>query len=108
MSATLDGARVASLLDGARVVESQGRAFPVETRWTPREPDVRIEEAMAEAILKALRSEPGSVLAFLPGQRETVWERNCVAIGLSSGTSCEVFAAVTRRLPRRGWEPVPT
>ena len=32
MSATLDGARVAALLNGAPVVESEGRAFRVETR----------------------------------------------------------------------------
>src|SRR5881398_3479318 len=31
MSATIDGARVAALLGNAPVVESQGRAFPVET-----------------------------------------------------------------------------
>ena len=32
MSATLDGARVAKLLDGAPVIESLGRAFPVDVR----------------------------------------------------------------------------
>ncbi|HZY22232.1 MAG TPA: DEAD/DEAH box helicase, partial [Beijerinckiaceae bacterium] len=32
MSATLDGARVARLLGNAPVIESEGRAFPVETR----------------------------------------------------------------------------
>src|SRR4029077_10277261 len=33
MSATLDGARVARLLDDAPAVTSEGRAFPVETRY---------------------------------------------------------------------------
>src|SRR3954469_1036065 len=33
MSATLDGARVASLLGDAPIIESQGRMFPVETRY---------------------------------------------------------------------------
>src|SRR5512143_582553 len=33
MSATLDGARVGALLGNARVIESEGRAFPVETRY---------------------------------------------------------------------------
>ena len=70
MSATLDGARVAALLAGAPVVESRGRAFPVETCHRDRDPNVRIEDAMTEAILRALRAEPGSVLAFLPGQAE--------------------------------------
>ena len=37
MSATLDGARVAALLGDAPVVESEGRAFPVETRYLGRD-----------------------------------------------------------------------
>jgi len=70
MSATLDGARVASLMGGAPVVESAGRAFPVELRHRERPADLRIEEAMAAACRRALAEETGSVLAFLPGQGE--------------------------------------
>ncbi len=36
MSATLDAAPVAALLDDAPVVTVEGRAFPVETRWLDR------------------------------------------------------------------------
>src|SRR5919107_1913156 len=70
MSATLDGARVARLLGDAPVVESQGRAFPVETRYLGRDPARRIEDEVADAVLRALRAEPGSLLVFLPGQGE--------------------------------------
>lgn len=70
MSATLDGARIASLMGDAPVIESQGRAFPVEIRHQPRDPAERIEDAMAQAILSAHRDEEGSILAFLPGQAE--------------------------------------
>ena len=70
MSATIDGARVARLLGGAPVIESAGRAFPVETRYVPPDPLQRLEEQMAGAILTALREEEGSILAFLPGQAE--------------------------------------
>ncbi len=70
MSATIDGARVATLLDGAPVVESQGRSFPVDVRYEERPAGEAIEDAMARAIRAALADEPGSVLAFLPGQRE--------------------------------------
>ena len=70
MSATLDGARVAKLLGDAPVVESEGRAFPVETRYLGRKADARIEPQMADAIATALRAEAGSVLAFLPGAAE--------------------------------------
>ncbi|MER9595520.1 ATP-dependent helicase HrpB [Mesorhizobium sp. M0244] len=70
MSATLDGARVAKLLSGAPVIESAGRAFPVDIRYDERQAGIAIEDAMAKAIRSALAGEEGSVLAFLPGQRE--------------------------------------
>jgi ATP-dependent helicase HrpB len=70
MSATLDGARVAALLGGAPVIASEGRAFPVETRYLGRDPRQPIERQVADAAASALRGEPGSVLAFLPGGAE--------------------------------------
>jgi ATP-dependent helicase HrpB len=70
MSATLDGARVARLLDEAPVIESQGRAFPVETRYRGRDPLKRIEDQVTDAVLLALNEQPGSLLVFLPGQGE--------------------------------------
>ncbi|WP_425351644.1 ATP-dependent helicase HrpB [Mesorhizobium helmanticense] len=70
MSATLDGARVARLLSAAPVIESEGRAFPVDVRYDERPAGIAIEDAMAKAIRSALAEESGSVLAFLPGQRE--------------------------------------
>ena len=70
MSATLDGARVARLLGDAPVIESAGRAFPVDIRYQPRRPDEPIEDAVARTIRETLAGEAGSVLAFLPGQRE--------------------------------------
>ena len=70
MSATLDGARVASLLGDAQIIESAGRSYPVEIRHRERPANMRIEDAMAAACRDVLAEEPGSVLAFLPGQRE--------------------------------------
>ena len=70
MSATLDGARVARLLDEAPLVTSEGRAFPVETRYLGRDVNRRLEDEVVDAVLKALREEHGSLLVFLPGARE--------------------------------------
>jgi ATP-dependent helicase HrpB len=70
MSATLDGARVAKLLGDAAVIESQGRAFPVETRYRGRDPLKRIEDQVTDAVLQALNEQSGSLLVFLPGQGE--------------------------------------
>jgi len=70
MSATLDGAAVARLLDDAPVIESVGRAFPVETKYLGRDDRLRLEERVAKAVERALAEETGSLLVFLPGQGE--------------------------------------
>ncbi len=83
MSATLDGAKVAALLGGAPVIESEGRTYPVTTRHIAPDANQRIEEAIISAILMAMREEPGSALVFLPGQAEI----RRVAEGLSGRTA---------------------
>ena len=68
MSATLDTGAVARAID-APVIESEGRMYPVETRYLGKS-DERIEDRMPKVIRQAMREEAGSVLAFLPGARE--------------------------------------
>ena len=70
MSATIDGGRVARLMDDAPVITCEGRSFPVGTRYLGRSPQARLEDQMTAAIGQALSEEPGSILAFLPGQAE--------------------------------------
>ncbi|MDB5447053.1 MAG: helicase, partial [Phenylobacterium sp.] len=70
MSATLDGAAVGRLLGGAPLVESQGRAFPVQTRYLGRDERLRLEDQAVRAVERALAEETGSLLVFLPGQGE--------------------------------------
>lgn len=69
MSATLDGARFATLLGGAPVVESAGRSWPLSLVHLGRGQE-RIEDAVAAAVRQALREAEGGVLAFLPGVAE--------------------------------------
>ena len=70
MSATLDGGRIAQSLSGAPLIESEGRAFPVETRYLGRDPRTPIERQVADAVTRALRADNGSLLVFLPGAAE--------------------------------------
>jgi ATP-dependent helicase HrpB len=70
MSATLDGAAVSSLLGDAPIITSEGRAFPVETRWVSRRDNQRIEGAVTAVIDRALRDDEGDILVFLPGAAE--------------------------------------
>ena len=70
MSATIDGARIAAHLTDAPVIASEGRAFPVETRYLGRDPGRPIGPQVVDAVLRALRAELGSLLVFLPGAAE--------------------------------------
>ncbi len=75
MSATIDGTRFARLLGGegearAPVIESEGKDYPLRIEWLGSRPELRIDEAMAGAILAAWRAEEGDLLAFLPGVGE--------------------------------------
>src|SRR5207247_1533916 len=70
LAARAAAARMAAPLGEALVIESVGRAFAVETRYLGRDPRAAIEREVAEAVVRALRAERGSVLAFLPGAAE--------------------------------------
>ncbi|MBR1131396.1 ATP-dependent helicase HrpB [Bradyrhizobium iriomotense] len=109
MSATLDGARVAKLLGDAPVVESEGRAFPVETRYLGRKADAPIERQMADAIASALRADSGSVLAFLPGAAEIRRTQNFLAERVQDA-SIEIvplFGALDAAVQDRAIAPAP-
>ena len=107
MSATIDGTRFASLLGDAPVIESAGKAYPLEIRWLGARPELRIEEAMTSAILTAWREQQGDVLAFLPGVgeiervRERLAEKLPSALVLPLHGQCEPAAqrAAIRRDP---------
>lgn len=72
MSATLDAAPVAQLMGDSPMLRAMGRSFPVTDQYLdkPRPKDQPLDRAMADLILQALETAPGSLLAFLPGQRE--------------------------------------
>src|SRR5271156_3715033 len=109
MSATLDGARVAKLLGDAPVVASEGRAFPVETRYLGRKADAPLERQMADAIATALRADPGSVLAFLPGAAEIRRTQNFLAerIHDASIEIVPLFGALDASVQDRAIAPPP-
>jgi ATP-dependent helicase HrpB len=109
MSATLDGARVAGLLGQAPVIASEGRAFPVETRYLGRKPDMPLERQMADAIAVALRADPGSVLAFLPGAAEIRRTQSLLAERIHDATVeiVPLFGALEASVQDRAIAPPP-
>jgi ATP-dependent helicase HrpB len=73
MSATLEAAPVAALLgadQGAPVIMSEGRQFPVETRWRPLRPGVPPALGVSHAVREVCADADGDVLVFLPGIAE--------------------------------------
>ena len=75
MSATLDVAPIAHLLGDAPIIATEGREFPVETRYlaaplAPRREPWQIESRVTAMIEAALRETEGDVLVFLPGAAE--------------------------------------
>ncbi|RAV20650.1 ATP-dependent helicase HrpB [Paenibacillus contaminans] len=70
MSATLDAEPVAGILGDAPIVLSEGKSYPVETRYLNRSVEGRLEPAVVRAVLEAQRSEQGDMLVFLPGTGE--------------------------------------
>lgn len=67
MSATLDGARLSSLLNNAPILTSEGRQHPVSIQYIPTDDQSPLHLHMARAVRKALLEQPGDILAFLPG-----------------------------------------
>ncbi|WP_171239999.1 ATP-dependent helicase HrpB [Ruegeria sp. HKCCA5491] len=85
MSATLDAEPVGRLMD-APLVTSEGRSFPVETRWLdyPLGTQARRLDALVDLVTQAERETDGGMLVFLPGE----------------GEIRRAEAALTRRLPK--------
>ena len=69
-SATLDGARVATLLGDVPVVRAKGRRFPVEVTHRDRPGRSALSTAVCEAVIELCAEGPGDVLVFLPGVAE--------------------------------------
>jgi ATP-dependent helicase HrpB len=109
MSATLDGARVAKLLGDSPVIASEGRAFPVETRYIGGRADAPLERQMADAIAMAVRADPGSVLAFLPGAAEIRRTQNLLGerIQDASVEIVPLFGALDSAVQDRAIRPAP-
>jgi len=108
MSATIDGAAIARHLGGAPVIESAGRAFPVETVYLPHPPGTRIEDVTAAAIRLALEQQEGSILVFLPGQGEIFRTAERLAGGLPPDVDlAPLYGQLDAKAQERAIQPAP-
>lgn len=70
MSATLEAQSLLSLMPDAKMVQSEGKQYPVDTFYQPISKHTSLSEQVASCALKVLASHTGSVLIFLPGARD--------------------------------------
>ncbi len=70
MSATLDMQPLERLLGSAATITSEGRSFPVATRYVARRADCSLEQQIAQVLVDAQREHAGDALCFLPGSAE--------------------------------------
>ncbi|WP_201353169.1 ATP-dependent helicase HrpB [Hydrogenimonas urashimensis] len=112
MSATLQKTSIATVLNDAPILESEGRSFPISLRHldirTPRPHPSRIAEAAARQTLHALRSEEGSVLVFLPGAAEIFKAKRLLETAIGEEiVVAPLFGAMDSQAQRAAIEPAP-
>ncbi|MFJ5483199.1 ATP-dependent helicase HrpB [Pectobacterium actinidiae] len=96
MSATLDNARLATLLPDAVCVVSEGRSYPVERCYAPLNNQERLEEGVARQVRRLLSEEAGSLLLFLPGVAKIRRVQALLENSVSSDIDlCPLYGALT-------------
>tara|TARA_R110000868_G_scaffold165328_6_gene398566 strand:+ start:146571 stop:149351 length:2781 start_codon:yes stop_codon:yes gene_type:complete len=108
MSATLDGDPIAALMGNCPLISSEGRAYPVETKYIPMRPNAWVDREMTAAIRMALREESGSILAFLPGQGEIMRVEAALKDGLDPSVMiAPLYGAMEARAQDLAIQPAP-
>ncbi|PWK41068.1 ATP-dependent helicase HrpB [Pseudomonas sp. B21-040] len=111
MSATLEGERLAGLLDDAPILRSEGRMYPVAMRWgRPFQSGEFIEPRLVQTVLEALNDETGSLLVFLPGQAEIRRVHQQLADALGDNTPvllCPLHGELDLAAQRAAIDPAP-
>lgn len=69
MSATIDTAELSALL-GSKVIQSEGRQYPVEVNYLSEADEYAIGEDTARQLIPLTKKHSGDFLVFLPGQGE--------------------------------------
>ena len=83
MSATLDSASLAQIMPQARLLQSQGKSYPVEIVYRPDPSKVPLSDKVSRLIIDVFALHQNDALVFLPGVKEiqSVSERLLVAYG---------------------------
>ena len=107
MSATLDDTRIANMLgtghNPAPIIQSKGRQYPVEIFYEPQKisharfpnPERELMNHVIQIIQQSIDKDDGSILVFLPGQKEIRNVQKLLHEKLSTATKQEKDIIIT-------------
>ncbi len=106
MSATLSAASISEQLSGVPVLKTEGRMFPVETRYVPVNAREKITEAVARTTMEAIDRHQGDALVFLPGKGEIFQTQRLLEQRLPNAVELlPLFGAMTMEQQSRVVQP---
>lgn len=108
MSATLEVSSLQVLMPQAKVLQSEGKSFPVEMFYQPLKAQQPLIEGVLAVINMAVEQQSGSILVFLPG----AWEINQLFSRLNqiAGETmhiCPLYGELNKTQQMTAIEPAP-
>ncbi len=108
MSATLELERIRAFLADAPVVESVGRQFPVSISYRPPTTPADWLNHTRRQVLRALDEHEGSLLVFLPGQKEINALRRQLEADLPASVAlAPLYGSLSLQEQQRAMAPLP-
>ncbi len=104
MSATLDMPKLSELLN-APVLESKGKQYPVEIKYTGAQDMFMMPELAAKTVQTATKEQKGDILVFLPGQGEIKKCEEILRKQLSDFSICPLFGQLPQNKQYRAIMP---
>lgn len=108
MSATLDGAKLSSLLNNAPILTSEGRQHPVSIQYISTDEQTPLHLQMARAVRKALLEQQGDILAFLPGAGEIQRTQQLLEEGPVSAVILPLYGDLSQQKQQEAILPHPS
>lgn len=107
MSATIDAEQLSGLL-GSKIIQSQGRQYPVEINYLNEVDEYAIGEDTARQIIPLTKKHDGDFLVFLPGQGEIKKAEEILRKALSEDVIVPLYGQLSPSEQNRAILPHPS
>ncbi len=99
MSATLDSVSLSTLMPQAKVLQSQGKSYPVEVQYHPDNSDAPLYLKVSRLVQRVFTQHQGDCLVFLPGAADINKVANQLNHGLAQNESvviCKLYGSLSK------------